>query len=276
MPPDIDEVEVALRGIAPFLRRHVEPHLNIAEATLRAVAAGGQAGAVLAGGVGLPNLDDDPIAYTILALTVGVTVEPGSLAEALRDTGRVLLATRRYCARVNPQAFHRRVLKANGGESRDAEARERMRRRFEQNQPLLDDTAEGEFVRLLEQLDRVSFNAQQAIVDKLGRVNRAPVMIEASELRRRELMLRWMRPTIDGLVGAARVEFGAHQGIAFPSTRRAWGGFVSDASARIHQRGLPYAQVAEIFPGVGGPDPANARERVRQRTRRVRRRSTLP
>jgi len=109
----------------------------------------------------------------------------------------VILATRRYCARLPPLDFHPRSFRPSGDERKEKEAKAALEQRLAKNRLMLDDSPEHECLWYLEQLDRVSFKAQDSVIGKLTEVNRMrPLLARPVELERRESMLPWLRSSL--------------------------------------------------------------------------------
>ena len=263
-PPELDAVEDAIRGIAPFMEGYVEPHLRTAAIGIAKDAPPKELGLKV-------RLRADPVHYVHMLASARGFIPSGSQAEGLWLTARVLIATRFYCMRLDPLAAELREVARTGGDPNDPDTRNAIMRRLQESGPGIDDSAEYEFLVALEQLDATSLAAQQATADKLYRVARNPLSASAHELCHREVVMTQIRALQHDMLAAARTAFTDHEQPEFPRTRREWNRAVSRLGADLKRLGFTHRRVASIFHGTGAGSKTgerHAKERARQRTRR--------
>ena len=261
--PSLDTIEDAILGIAPLLSEFVEPHL-------RKHAPTGLQGS------------GDPIHYVHVLASAHGSIPSGSPAEALWRTARVLVATRAYCIRLDPLAAELQQAKRDNGRPLDRKTRLAIERRLQESGGAMDDAAEHKFLSALEQLDGLSLAAQQAVVDKLHYfAQQDPTVVMPPGLLYREEVIADVRALLPALIAAARSAFAVDEQTEFPRTRRQWKTTVARMGADLEQVGLSHRQVGAIFPGNGtggldevGGEAHRARQRARQRTRRLQGRTT--
>lgn len=265
-PPDLTEVEAVIERIAPLMAEYVEPFLRF---PAFGHVEGPRTGRRRLVRAELPR--HDPVHYVHLLSSGRGSIPADSKAEAVWTAARVLVATRSYCLRLDPQAADVRA-NDSGREPND----ERVLNKFElrrESRSLVDDSIEHAFLNTLEQLDTISLRAQQATVDKLGAICTERELPKSEPLRVREEFMAHVRATITELLGAARREFGTYDQVEFPRTRRAWNNSIARLGAELKHAGLTHGEVARIFPGTAiargsAGDERPSRERARQRTRR--------